>query len=358
MKYSVYTIIMAGGGGTRFWPYSRNRLPKQFLDILGTGKSLLQMTYERFIPFSSKENILVVTNEIYYDLVRQHLPDIPLSNILLEPVRRNTAPCIAYASYKISEKEKEAITVVTPADHAIFQEVKFQETIQSAISFAEADDRLLTLGIKPTRPETGYGYIQHESLGTDSIKKVKTFTEKPQQELAEKFLESGDFLWNSGMFIWKLSAIRKAFDQHLPDMAEIFAEGEGMYFSAKEKTFIDKIYPSCRNISIDYGVMEKAENVFVAMGDFGWSDLGSWESIYEHHNPDTDGNVSIGNALSLGSSNCLVSAPEGKLVVVEGQKNLLVLDYDDILLVTSRGSGSKIKEIMAEVKKQKGEEFL
>ena len=296
---------MAGGVGVRFWPYSRNSLPKQFLDVLGTGKTLLQSTYNRFLSLCLSENIYVVTNQEHAHLVKEQLPEMQSGQILAEPMRKNTAPCIAYATYRIQKKNKDAIIVVSPADHLILKEEEFRETILNATDIAKTQDKLLTLGIAPTRPETGYGYIQFIPA-TTIAKKVKTFTEKPELSLAKKFLESGDFVWNSGIFIWGVQAITKALEEHQTEMAEVFKECVPAFHTAAETESIEKAYAQCKNVSIDYGIMEKATNVFVCLGNFTWSDLGSWNSIYDLTPKDEHNNVVSGKTLLYDTRNSII----------------------------------------------------
>jgi mannose-1-phosphate guanylyltransferase len=354
---NTYVIIMAGGVGSRFWPYSRKAHPKQFLDVLGVGKSLLQLTYHRFIKLCPKENIYIVSNDLYYALIKDQLPDLTDDQILLEPNQRNTAPCIAYASYKIASKNPEAITVVTPADHAVFMEDEFVQTCETAVDFVEADNQLITIGIKPSRPETGYGYIQFkESEGP--VKKVKTFTEKPQLELAKAFFESGDFVWNAGIFIWKVKSIISSFEKFLPEIAETFSAISGQYYTVDEKDKIAWAYARTKSISIDYGVMEKADNVHVVLGDFGWSDLGSWSSLHEYHDKDSNGNVVDGNAMLYESSECIIRSPGEKLVVVQGLEGYLVADCDDVLMICNKDDEKKIRSIVNDIKSEKGEHYI
>ena len=265
-----YCVIMCGGIGSRFWPYSRSSRPKQFIDFLGTGRSLLQMSYDRILPIVSKENVLIVTNEIYAPLVREQLPELSEDQILLEPARRNTAPCIAWAAYHIAAKDPQASIMVAPSDHLITQEALFEKAIIAGFEFVEKNNALLTLGIKPTRPETGYGYIQIAEAAGDNFYKVKTFTEKPELELAKVFVESGEFYWNSGLFMWNVNTIIKANEALLPELASKLAPGKDVYGTAREKQFIDENFPACPNVSIDFGIMEKADNVYVSLGDFGW----------------------------------------------------------------------------------------
>ncbi|MBO7324266.1 MAG: mannose-1-phosphate guanylyltransferase, partial [Bacteroidales bacterium] len=285
-----YCVIMSGGIGSRFWPASRSSYPKQFLDFFGTGRSLIQQTFDRIKKIVPVENIFVVTNQRYNDLTLEQLPELKPEQILLEPCRRNTAPCIAYAAHHIHAINPNASMVVAPSDHLILKEDEFLNSLSNGLDFVSKHDALLTLGIKPNRPETGYGYIQacHQSL--DGFTKVKAFTEKPNLELAKVFLESGDFYWNSGIFLWNVQSIIKAFNEFLPEVAQAFNNGLSLFNTEKEKAFIDEMFPSCPNISIDYGVMEKANNVYVQMGDFGWSDLGTWGSLHELSPNDENGN--------------------------------------------------------------------
>lgn len=354
----TYVIIMAGGAGTRFWPYSRAHHPKQFLDILGVGRTMLQATYDRFLKIAPAENFCIVTNEEYKDLVKEQLPDLSDEQILAEPVRRNTAPCIAYATYKILGKNPDAVTIVTPADHLILKEDEFVQTLKTAVEAAEQDQKLITLGIKPHRPETGYGYIQYHT-DESPIKKVKTFTEKPEKDLAKKFLESGDFVWNSGMFIWKGDTIRKAFEKYLAEVDEIFNEVSDSFYTSNEPAAIKKAYSHCKSISIDYGIMEKAENVYVVLGDFGWSDLGSWDSLHDIvDKKDEQKNVVQANALLYDTRNCLIKVPKDKLVVVHDLNGYLVTEHENVLLICKKDAEKKFREFVSDVKESKGESYL
>jgi mannose-1-phosphate guanylyltransferase len=357
MNQKPYVIIMAGGIGSRFWPYSRNNHPKQFLDILGTGRTLLQMTYDRFSQISDPDRFFVVTNNNYFDLVREQLPDIPQDHILTEPMRRNTAACIAFASYKIEKLDENAKVIVTPADHLILKEDNFKKRIDDALASAEANDHLVTIGIKPNRPETGYGYIQFMTETNGVAKKVKTFTEKPNYKLAKTFLESGDFVWNSGMFVWKNKSILTAFEKYMPEMAEVFEEGKDYFYSEQEPEFIRRAYSLVKNISIDYGVMEKSENVYVVLGDFGWSDLGSWMSLHELQPHDKNNNVVEANALLYDTTNSYVKVPSDKLVVVQGLDNYLINETDNVLLICKLDAEKKFREFVSDAK-NKGEDFV
>jgi len=358
-----YCIIMAGGIGSRFWPMSKTSHPKQFIDILGTGNTLIQQTFERFQKICPRENILIVTNAIYKDLVMDQLEGIEERQVLCEPSRRNTAPCIAYAMYKIREESKDAVMVVAPSDHIIQKEDTFTDVISTALKAAEEKPCLLTLGIKPSRPDTGYGYIQFNDDGSyendNRIKKVKTFTEKPNLELAESFLESGDFLWNSGIFVWSLKSIEKAFEAHLPEVNQIFKDGQGKYNTPGEEEFINDAYMVCKNISIDYGVMEKATNVYVLASDFGWSDLGTWGSLYDIRQKNEQGNSIVGqNVLTYDTKNCIVNMPKDKLVVLQGLEDYIVVEDEGALLICRKEDEQKIRQIVNDVKVNKGEKFV
>lgn len=346
---------MAGGTGTRFWPYSRNDKPKQFLDVLGSGRTLLQMTFDRFLSYTTPENIYIVSNDLYDEVIQEQLPELSKDQILLEPVKRNTAPCVAYAAYKIRQKDPDAILIFTPADHAIFQEEKFLKVIDTAVKGASEGNKLITIGIKPHRPETGYGYIQH--LEADGpVKPVKTFTEKPQLEMAKTFLASGDFLWNAGIFVWSARAITDAFSTLEPEIAELFENGS--YFQDSEKAFIEKSYSIVKNISIDYAIMEKASNVFVVMGDFGWSDLGSWNTLHEIRDKDEKGNVLEADTILYHCKNNFVKSKKGKLVVLHDLDGYLVSDFEDVLLVCKIDDAAKFKAFVTDVKTLKGEKFI
>jgi mannose-1-phosphate guanylyltransferase len=359
MKKNLYVVLMAGGVGVRFWPYSRNAKPKQFLDVLGIGKSLLQTTYDRFLPLCLKENIYVVTHEEHKALVQEQLPDLHESQILAEPMRKNTAACVAYASYKINFKNKDAVIVVSPADHLIFKEKEFISTISKAVSQAEDQDKLITLGITPSRPETGYGYIQFIPE-KKILKKVKTFTEKPEISLAKKFLESGDFVWNSGIFIWGVRAILEAMKEHLPEMAEEFEENLVHFNSEKEKSSIAKIYTHTKSISIDYGIMEKASNVYVCQANFSWSDLGSWNSIHDISTKDKDNNTITGQVLAYDTRNSIIrSSTPGRLVIAQGLNGFLVGEFGDVLIVCEKDREDLFRQFVNDVRAMRGgAEFL
>lgn len=361
MNKNYYAIIMAGGIGSRFWPISRTTHPKQFLDILGTGKTLIQNTYERFLKVCPKENIYIVTNESYAALVKKQLPDIGEQQILTEPVMRNTAPCIAYGCYKIESINPEASIVVSPSDHLILNEQAFIEAIEKSLQVASEKECLITLGIKPSRPDTGYGYIQFtDKVINDEFHKVKTFTEKPTLEIAKTFIQSGDFLWNAGIFVWSAKAILKAFTRYLPEMNEIFVEAKSVYNTGNEKSHIHKAYQQCTNISIDYGIMEKADNVYVLPSEFGWSDLGTWASIYQLAEKDYVGNAVIPSekVIMYDSSNCMVNVPSQKLVVLQGLHDFIVVESNDTLLICPRDQEQNVKQVVADVKAKFGNKYI
>ncbi|MCX6231716.1 MAG: mannose-1-phosphate guanylyltransferase [Bacteroidetes bacterium] len=358
-----FCVIMAGGIGARFWPMSRTNQPKQFIDILGTGETLIQQTFKRFERVCPKENIFIVTNEIYRDLVKTQLPTIKDEQIICEPARRNTAPCIAYANYRILQINPDANIVVAPSDHIILKEDTFIEVINAALKATKENDWLLTLGIKPSRPDTGYGYIQFNdqvTLTTDvRIKKVKTFTEKPVLEMAESFLQSGDFLWNAGIFVWSLKSIMQAFENFLPEIDLIFKDGIKYYNTRNEENFIKNAYTICKNISIDYGVMEKADNVYVLSSEFGWSDLGTWGSLYETREKDDNANTIVGkNVMTYDTKNCIINMPKEKLVVLQGLDDYIVAEDDNILLVCKKSEEQQIRQFVNDVMSEKGEKYV
>ncbi len=360
---NTYCIIMAGGVGSRFWPLSRIAKPKQFLDILGTGKTLIQQTYDRFSQFIPDEKFLIVTNSLYKDLVLEQLPQINESQVLLEPLRRNTAPCIAYATYKIKSMNPEANLIVAPSDHLILKEEEFIRQIKKGIEFVKNNDALLTLGVKPNRPETGYGYIQIKNQVDfnefDNLHKVKTFTEKPDLEMARVFIESGEFFWNSGIFIWKLSTIVEAFDTYLYEVSSLFSKGGKLYNTENEVHFIAKAYSECKGISIDYGIMEKAQNVYVLTADFGWSDLGTWGSLYENKEKDEDGNVINGdNILTYDTKNCIVNLLSEKVAVLHGLDGYIVAESNDTLMICRKEDEQQIKQFVTDVRIKKDESLV
>ncbi len=357
-----YVIIMAGGVGSRFWPLSRRERPKQFLDITANGETLIQQTYSRFKKVCPEENIFVVTSSEHSDLVVEQLGIDP-SRVLGEPFRRNTAPCLAYGTFRILRENPKAVIAVTPADHLIDKEERFCKVIEECYEFAKDNDSLVTLGIQPDRPETGYGYIQADKKrpveGFDNLLKVKTFTEKPDIDLAKVFIESGDFYWNSGIFIWRLKTILNAFEKHMPDVFSAFDEGKDIYGTDLEKNFISKTYTACKSISIDYGIMEKADNVYVKCTDIGWSDLGTWSSLHGHSPADKKGNVTVrGEVFTYDNKGSIFSIAPGKIAVVQGLKDYIIVDSDDVLLIVKKEDEQNIKNYLEDVKKSTGEKYL
>ena len=356
-----YCIIMAGGIGSRFWPLSRTSRPKQFLDILNTGKTFLQDTFERFREICPVENIYIVTNKDYKQLVAEQLPELKPEQILLEPQRKNTAPCIAYANYTILNRNPNANIVVAPSDHLILNSAEFKSTILKGLEFVKNNDALLTIGIKPQRPETGYGYIQVNKDGKINGKlfKVKTFTEKPDINLAQIFFESGEFYWNSGIFIWNIKTINKAFETHLQEVDVLFKEAFQFFSTYKEDYAISTVYAECKNISIDYGIMEKANNVFVICADFGWSDIGTWGSLFENLPKNKNNNVIKGeNVVTYNTENSIVYAPDNKLVVINGLSDFIIVDTTDSLLICKKSDEQQIRQIVNDIKIKKGEDYI
>ena len=341
-----YCIIMAGGVGSRFWPFSRNERPKQFLDFFGTGRTLIQLTYDRIRNVVPAENILIVSNVIYKDLILEQLPEIKPDQVLLEPNRRNTAPCIAYAINRIKSMTDKANIIVAPSDHLILKENDFLDTLRVGLDFVDKNDCLLTLGIKPSRPETGYGYIQIDD-GETNLRRVKTFTEKPNAELAQVFFETGEFFWNSGIFLWNLQAIDKAFDDLLPEVSSKFKAGKELFNTEKEQAFIDEMYPSCPNVSIDYGIMEKASDVYVLCSDFGWTDLGTWGSLYEMSPKDENENVTLKCKTAFyESKNNIVALPSEKLAVIQDLDGYIVAESDNVLLICKCENEQRIRQFV------------
>lgn len=356
---------MAGGVGSRFWPFSRNDKPKQFLDFFGTGRSLLQMTFDRFVSILPVENIFIVTNHIYKELILQQLPELKEEQVLSEPSRRNTAPCIAYATYRIKKINPDANVVTTPADHLILKEEVFLKVVEKGLDFVSENEALLTLGIKPSRPETGYGYIQiDENVSAekkeDGIYKVRTFTEKPNLELAKIFYQSGEFFWNSGIFFWSLGTIEKEFGKFLPELASKFAAGEPYYETHDEQKYINEVYASCPNVSIDYSILEKANNVYVLCSDFGWSDLGTWGSLYELSEKDNSGNVTLKSDAQYyeSSNNIIASSESGKLIVVQGLDDYIVADSENVLLICKKEEEQRIRQFVTDVNVKYSGEYI
>ena len=340
-----YCIIMAGGIGSRFWPLSKDNYPKQFLDILGTGKSFIRSTYERFSPVIPDENFLVVTNKNYKQLVLEQLPMLKPDQVLCEPARRNTAPCIAYACYRIQSQCKDANIVVTPADHLVTNEREFERIIRLGFDFlAQNRQALMTIGIKPSRPETGYGYIQvPKQASLPEVVKVEMFKEKPDYDTAVKFVADGNYFWNSGIFLWTLEGIMNAFKRDLPDMVKLFDEGKDKFGTPAEQDFINQKFLDCQNISIDYGIMEKSPDTYTIPADFGWSDIGTWGSLFTHVQKDAQGNALRGKVVSVDNKNTIINIEDGTEAVVEGLEDYLVAYRDHSLLVCRLHDEQQIK---------------
>jgi mannose-1-phosphate guanylyltransferase len=356
MQQNTYVAIMAGGIGSRFWPGSRESRPKQFLDILGVGKSLLRLTFERFLKLCPAENIFIVTNGIYKDLVKEHLPEITDNQILCEPSRNNTAPCIAYTAFKLQDLNPNANFIVAPSDHVVLNEPAFIRYLERGIQFVAKHNALLTLGIQPTRPDTGYGYINYEpTKGVDDIYPVSNFTEKPDAALAQVFVDSGEYLWNAGIFLWSVPSILAAFKKYAPEIFDILNAQQGVYNTAGEQAFIDKAYPTTPKISIDYAIMENAENVYTLPADFGWSDLGTWASLFEESHRDKNNNVVYGDNIEVyNTTSCLIRVPKDKLVVIKDLEDFIVIDEGDVLLIHPKSKEQEIKTITEALKKTQG----
>jgi len=357
MQNNYYAVIMAGGVGSRFWPISTQKFPKQFHDMLGTGDSLLQKTFKRLSKLIPENNILIATNKKYKRLVLDQLEGINEQQLLLEPTMRNTAPCILYAALKIKQKDPEAVMIVAPSDHWIEDEKEFIKNIQTAFTACSEKDILMTLGIQPTNPNTGYGYIEFEK-SSEKIKKVKQFTEKPDLETATQFLENGSYLWNSGIFIWNVKSLTKAFEKYLPQMNRIFCEGTNVYNTDFEDDFIEDNYQNAENISIDYGIMQKASNIYTLPVDFGWNDLGTWSSLYEKLKKDQYKNAVV-NAKTIfkKASNNMIRTSKNKHVIIQGLDDFIVIEKEDVLLICPKKNEQEIKEIVNDVKKQFGEDL-
>ena len=360
MNKHHYVAIMAGGIGSRFWPMSRTDLPKQFLDILGTGKTLIQQTFERYNKLVATENIYIVTSREYVSIVKKQLPDIPEENILAEPSRKNTAPCIAYVAFKLLKKDPKALMIAAPADNLILETAEFVKTAKKAFDFVDQINALVTIGVNPTYPNTGYGYIQYETAeAAPGVYKVKTFTEKPNLELAKTFISSGDFLWNAGIFTWKVKNILAAIEKYEPELYELFATEKDKFNTPEEKEAIETIYPQCTNISIDFSVMEKAENVYLIPATFGWSDLGTWNSAWENKDKDYFGNAVVGKkVMAVDARNCMVHVPDNKLVLLQGLDEFIIVDTKDVLLICKKEKEQEIKDYVAEVRRNMGDRYL
>ena len=349
MSTNNHVVIMAGGIGSRFWPMSTPQCPKQFIDVMGCGRTLIQLTVDRFRGICDPQHVWVVTSEQYVSVVREQLPEIPADNILAEPCRRNTAPCIAYVAWKIQQRYPNANIVVTPSDALVLNTIEFQRVISQALNFTEQGDAIVTIGIRPSRPETGYGYIAAGNRLTDSeICKVEQFKEKPNLEVAKSYLEAGNYLWNAGIFVWNVNTIVNSISAYQPDLADIFNNIAPALYKPEENEVIGSLFPTCPNISIDYAVMEKSPNIYVHPADFGWSDLGTWGSLHTHIEHDECGNATVGNVQLFDSSNCIVHAPQNRRVVVQGLDGYIVAEKDNTLLICKLDQEQRIKDFSAE----------
>jgi len=356
---NTYVAIMAGGIGSRFWPGSREHRPKQFLDILGTGKSLIRMTFERSLKICPVQNIYVVTNKIYREQVKEHLPELTYEQILCEPSRNNTAPCIAYTAFKLRAINPNANFVVASSDHIILQEDKFAAYIKQAVEYTSKHNALVTLGLQPTRPDTGYGYINFDKNGESGIHKVIKFTEKPNLETAQQFVESGDYLWNAGIFIWNVNHIIEAFSKYTPEIYKIFDAVKDQLNTASEQAVVDEVYPKTPSISIDYAIMENAENIFTIPSSFGWSDLGTWNSLHVEGEKDENQNLIRGDqVMTFDTKDCLIRVPNDKLVIVKDMEDYIIVDEEDVLLIYPKSKEQEIKPITKQIRAEKGNKYL
>ncbi|PHN07054.1 mannose-1-phosphate guanylyltransferase [Flavilitoribacter nigricans] len=359
MNNHTYVAIMAGGVGSRFWPASREARPKQFLDVMNTGKSLIRLTFERFLALCPPENIFIVTNKIYRDQVREHLPELTDNQILCEPSRNNTAPCIAYTALKLYALDPEANLIVAPSDHVILSEIQFIDTLKQGLKFTAENDALLTLGIRPTRPDTGYGYIRYEQNGDSEVKKVRQFTEKPVLERAREFLAQGDYLWNAGIFVWRVKTLLDAFQKNAREIYDILSAGQSKYNTNEEQDFIDTNYPRTPSISVDYAIMEKADNIYTIPSSFGWSDLGTWASLHSETEKDEQGNrISGAKIITHDTHNSLIRIRPDKLAVIGGLDDFIVVDEGDVLLIYPKNREQEIKALTAKVRENYGPEYL
>lgn len=358
MNKNYYAILMAGGVGSRFWPVSTQDFPKQFHDMLGSGETLIQKTFHRLSHLIPKENIFILTNARYKDLVYEQLPEVTKGQVVLEPAMRNTAPCILYAAFKIHKENPDAIMIVAPSDHWIENEQAFTDNVQKAFDFCATHNTLMTLGITPTFPNTGYGYIEYDKTSQLDIKPVKQFREKPDYETAKSFINQGNFLWNAGIFMWSIGSVMLAFKQHQPNLYALFENGIGVYNTQSEDAFIRENYPKAENISIDYAIMEKSSNVFVLPAIFDWNDLGTWGSLYEKLDKDAQQNAAVnGRVLAENASGNLIRTGPGKIVVIEGIKDYIVVENDKVLLIFPKTKEQGIKEILQKVKTKFGEQY-
>jgi len=350
---NYYVAIMAGGVGSRFWPASRESMPKQFLDILGVGKSLIRMTYERFNNIIPADRILVVTNKIYKDLVHEHIPEIPINNIITEPSRNNTGPCVAYTAFRLEAMNPDATFVIAPSDHVILKEQAFLDRITEALSYASTHEAIVTLGIQPTRPDTGYGYIETSGTTNGDIQKVKSFREKPNRDTAQNYLDDGGYYWNAGIFVWSCKTILSSFQSNANEIYTILSQDKSKYNSSEEQAYIDKVYPTTPSISVDYAILENATNVYTLPADIGWSDLGTWNALHAYLDKDDTGSVVLGeNTLLLDSKNCIVRSDAKKLVVVKDLEDYIIIDEEDVLLVYPKSQEQEIKALRKNIEQK------
>jgi len=349
-KNNHYITIMAGGVGSRFWPASTEETPKQFLDILGVGKSLIRLTYERFAKIVPPERILIVTNKKYKALTQHHLPEIPERNILCEPSRNNTGPCVAYTALRLQAENPDAVFVTAPSDHVILKEDAFLEKIETALAFAENNNAIVTLGIEPTRPDTGYGYIEVESRSGNLPIKVSSFKEKPDRATAVQYLESGNYFWNGGIFIWKAADLLSSFHQNAPDIIAILTRDTSKFNSEDEQDYVDKVYPDTPSISVDYAILEKADNVYTLPADIGWSDLGTWNSLHAFLDKDDNFTVTVGdNIHMIDTRDSIVRSDSSKIVVIKGLKNYIIVDEPNALLIYPKSDEQEIKQVVKDI---------
>ena len=359
MNKNYYAILMAGGVGSRFWPVSTQEFPKQFHDMLGTGDTLIQKTFQRLAKFIPEENIFILTNSRYKDLVLKQLPDVTSRQVVLEPAMRNTAPCILYAALKIQKENPDALMVVAPSDHWIEDEDAFAQNVKSAFDFCETNDALMTLGISPTFPNTGYGYIEFDDANNNQVKRVQQFREKPDYETAKSFLAAGNFLWNAGIFMWSVSSVIQAFQNNQPELYQLFASGTKMFNTPEEANFIKDNYPRAQNISVDYAIMEKSDHVFVIPATFDWNDLGTWGSLYDKLDKDKNHNAIVNaRVLAEASTGNMIKTKQGKIVVVDGLKDYIIVDKDEVLLIFPKAKEQDIKKVLQEVKQTFGEDYI
>ncbi|WMI66132.1 mannose-1-phosphate guanylyltransferase [Aestuariibaculum sp. YM273] len=358
MNKNYYAILMAGGVGSRFWPVSTQEFPKQFHDMLGTGDTLIQKTFQRLSRLIPKENIFILTNERYNDLVFEQLHELTERQVVLEPAMRNTAPCILYASLKIQKENPDAVMIVAPSDHWIEDEVAFSKNVEQAFNFCEKNDALMTLGIQPTFPNTGYGYIEFDKSSRDDIKSVNQFREKPDYDTAKGFIEQGNFLWNAGIFMWSVKSVIEAFKNNQPNLYAHFEKGIATYNTDAEEAFIAENYPLAENISVDYAVMETSKNVYVIAAEFDWNDLGTWGSLYDKLGKDADDNAVVNaRTLTEDASGNMIRTKNNKIVVVDGLEDYIIVDKDDVLLIYPKTKEQDIKQVLKKVKDTFGEQY-